>query len=252
VHRRAEPRPFALIWLAYILIASVVSIGSVGTLGLTAAEVYRPAARVLLSLVGVGICLVWPMIRLSQERPRSPLRAALGDAIVVVLPVLMLIMPQSLPWMAGWPWHISLAMALVLAGWSAIVAGVIGLTLLPSPTPALARSAGMLALVMLALVAPFVAAVLGTLPQTPWNAGQADGYEPGAASLLLVASPMTAPFELTRDRAWSGDVAMISQSHWWIVLTIWVVAALIWTLAALAVLGPRDQSSGLAKSAEDA
>lgn len=234
VHRRAEPRPFALLWLAYLLTASVVSIGGVGALGLIDADVYRPAVRVLLALVGVGVVVIWPLVRLSQEPPRSAMRAAAGDLIVVVAPVLMLILPQSLPWMAGWPWDVSLAIVAVVAGWAFLVAGVLAIALSTVTPSALARSGAMGAILLLALAAPFAAAVVGTLPRNPPAPSPvaADQIEPGAAALLLVVSPLTAPFELARDRAWSGDVAMITPSHWWVILVVWPLGVVAWGLAA--------------------
>ncbi len=225
-HRRAEPRPFAAIWLAFILGASVLSIGAVGGLGLMSTEVYRPAARVMIALIGAGVALVWPMIRLSQEIPSRPLRSALADAVVVIIPIILVVLPQSLPWMADWPLEVSLSMVAVLAGWSVLVAGVLGWTFSTislAPRLSILRSWAMAALAVIAIGPGALAGIL--LASGPVESRIAGG-ESGVADLLLVASPLTAPFELARERLWTGAAALIGTRHWLAVAAIWLAAAI--------------------------
>src|SRR5882724_1214791 len=85
-HRRGEPRTFAAIWILFVFMATVVTIGAVGVFGILSTDVYRPAARGLLEIVTVGIVVLWPMVRLSQEAPAHPFKAMLVDLLVVVLP----------------------------------------------------------------------------------------------------------------------------------------------------------------------
>src|SRR5262245_56761146 len=66
-HRRGEPRTFAAIWLLFLFAATILSVGAVGLFGLVSTDVYRPAARVMLEIVTVGVVILWPMVRLSQE-----------------------------------------------------------------------------------------------------------------------------------------------------------------------------------------
>lgn len=234
-HRRAEPRPFAVIWLGFILAASVMSIGAVGALGLMASEVYRPAARVMISIIGAGVAIVWPMIRLSQEPPERPFRAFGADAVVVTIPILLMITPQSLPWMAAWPLEVSGALAAVLVGWTVLVAGVLGWsfhTISRSPKDSHVRAGTMIMLALLAIVPPAAAAFLFAAFSTD---ARIAGSDPGAPALLMVASPLAAPFELARERLWTGSTALIAPDHWKVIACIWVLAITVWISGAIAI-----------------
>jgi len=228
-HRRAEPRPFAVIWLGYILAASVLSIGAVGAMGMMASEVYRPAARVMIAILGAGVAIVWPMIRLSQEPPERPYRAGLADAVVVVVPLLLMIGPQSLPWMAAWPLDVAGAMAAVLLGWALLIVGVLGWafhSIKSSPRTSTQVRNGAMVMLMLLALAP--AAIAAFAFATFSAQARLAGSDPGAAALLLVASPLTAPFELARERLWTGSTALITPDHWMVIASIWIVASMVW------------------------
>src|SRR5262245_41002258 len=99
-HRRGEPRTLAALWLLFLFAATILSVGAVGLFGLVSTDVYRPAARVMLEIVTIGVVVLWPMVRLSQEAPKFPLRAMLGDCLVILLPTQAVIWPQALTWMA--------------------------------------------------------------------------------------------------------------------------------------------------------
>ena len=43
-------------------------------------------ARIMLEVVTVGIVVLWPMVRLSQEAPKRPVRALLLDSSVILVP----------------------------------------------------------------------------------------------------------------------------------------------------------------------
>src|SRR3954462_11462228 len=126
-HRRGEPRTFAAMWLLFLFAATILSVGAVGLFGLVSTDVYRPAARVMLEIVTVGIVVLWPMVRLSQEAPRFPLRALLGDCLVILAPTQAVIWPQALSWMAGWPTQVVGIAAALVTGWGAIIAGLLAL-----------------------------------------------------------------------------------------------------------------------------
>ena len=134
-HRRTEPRGLAFLWTCYLLAATAISIGQLGRMGLTTYEVYRPAARLLLTFVLLGVAVFWPMIRLSQEAPGRPIRSFLADAVVVLSPGAAIILSQSLPGMAGWPLQVTLVITLFAVAWSALVCGVLGFAMTAAPAP---------------------------------------------------------------------------------------------------------------------
>jgi len=226
-HRRGEPRTFAALWLAYLFGAIAFSLGGVGLFGLLATDVYRPAARTLLTLAAVGVAVLWPMARLSQEAPKRPLRALLVDLLVMVVPVQAVIWPQAFPWMAGWPLSVAAALAGLFLAWTGLMSGLLAVYFAASqcgrfrPMPRW----GMMLLVMLVVLAGPAVAVT-----TPIASRAAVGVD--VADPWLVSSPMTAVYELTRDRSWSGQSARIGPGHWLAVGMTGLCALFSWGVAA--------------------
>lgn len=241
-HRRGEPRTFAILWMAFMVAAIMVSVSPVGASGLVSVETYRPSARLLAALMGVGIAVVWPMVRLSQVRPRFLGRAMVQDLVIVMVPIAAMCTAQSAPWMAGWPLNVGAAMALGLLGWSMVVGGVMlhafaseaardrtPIPDCPAPTRALdtgvgtpdvgARVSAMLVLVAVAVTGPLVSA----LAYAPGSSVHGDaGLKP---DLALMASPVGFAMEVARDRVWTGRAAAIGPDHWWGVGLILLIGA---------------------------
>lgn len=236
-HRRGEPRTFAVLWLFFVLGCLAVTIGGVGVLGMLHPDVYRPAARALLAVVAVGVSVVWPMVRLSQDYPTRALRSAFVDLLVVTPPALLLVWPQCLPWMAGWPIEAALAISLSYSGWAVLVAGLLGLLYtLAAQGAAPARWAGMLVFLTIALAGPALASSVA--PPTP-----------GDSNPWLLTSPITSIFELARDRSWSGRAILTLESHWtagWLVLA---VGLMTWGLALVVQSSPGRAAGGAPASA---
>ncbi|MDX2130944.1 MAG: hypothetical protein SFY69_02695 [Planctomycetota bacterium] len=220
-HRRGEPRTFAALWIVFLFSAAVVSLGAGGSLGLIATDVYRASARVLLVIAGVGVGVLWPMLRLSQETPGQPVRAAWQDTIVVTAPLHALAWPQALPWMAAWPLSVAGALAAHFTAWALLWGGVLALCLDALRSGAV-RSRSLLVAAVLALVSvgPAGAHVLR-------NAG---GNLTGARVGWML-SPVTGGWEITRDQSWSGVPARVDAVHWWTIGAVAVVAALVWLIA---------------------
>ncbi|MFZ4574591.1 MAG: hypothetical protein ACOYN0_09350 [Phycisphaerales bacterium] len=196
-HRRAEPRGLAFLWTCYLLAATAISIGQLGRMGLTTYEVYRPAARVLLTFVLMGVAVLWPMVRLSQEAPGRPMRSFLADAVVMLAPGAAIIFSQSFPGMAGWSLHVVATVAGFALAWGLVVCGLLGMAM----TSSLPRWCWMIAVVGVALAGP-AASVVGGVGESE------DGVNP-----FLVMSPLTVSFEVTRDRLWSGATAQVTPAH---------------------------------------
>lgn len=217
-HRRGEPRAFAVFWILYLLGSTIVSLGPAWSLGAPSYETYRPAASTLMVLCGVGLLLLWPMVRLSQAPPRYPLRAVIGDLIVLLLPLAAVVLPQAFPFMTGWPMRVAGAVMLVFTGWAFAVGGVLLFVLSGSAT-AVARAGAMALIVAASLAGP---AVEGLRPRRPPPAQAMDAARPAA-----LASPLSAAWEITRDRSWSGQAARLLPAH---------ETAVVWTLAGGAIL----------------
>ncbi|MBX3410326.1 MAG: hypothetical protein KF859_10615 [Phycisphaeraceae bacterium] len=203
-HRRGEPRLFIVCWAVYLLAASITSLGGTVWVGMVATDVYRPAARIMLGLAGLGVAVLWPMVRLCQAAPQRPVEAFAVDMTVVAMPVMVVAMAQSLPWMGAWPPQVSVVLSMVFVGWTLIV-GALLLAYFSRPERRTPRWVCMLLVVALA----------GAGPAFAWGAAWAWPVVPSAyADLGLLASPITAPFEAVRDRAWSGFYARVERAHW--------------------------------------
>jgi hypothetical protein len=200
-HRRVEPRQFVVWWSFYLLAASMISLGSLGFIGYVGFEVFRPAARILLTMSGIGIAVLWPMVRLSQEPPRSPWSAFSLDGFVMVVPALVVLATQSMPWMAGWTPIVAFAIGLSYLVWTIVAAAGLAtyFTRLETTVP---RWVCMLGFVLLVCAPPLAAMILGPL-----------GLPSQAMDVMLMASPLTAAFEATSDRAWLGVAAHVETRH---------------------------------------
>lgn len=229
-HRRGEPRTFAALWLAFLFTAAALALLGGGSLGLLATDAYRAAARVMLTLAGVGIGVLWPMLRLSQVDPPDPCRAMARDCVVVVLPLLALVLPQLLPWMAAWPTDVILALAAAHTAWVLLLAGLLARRFAGAGRPRPAAWAAMLVLVVLVLAGP--AWHVLTTPPGGDNAARSVG---DTARPALVLSPITAPLELTADRSWTGRPASTSTPHWAAIAALAVAAGIVWWSAVVRV-----------------
>ncbi len=210
-HRRGEPRTFALLWTLYLMLSTLVMFASLSASPSVTPEVYRPAARVLLVSVMIGITLLWPMTRLSQLGPsKRPIASVLKDLVVVLLPVQALVWPHALGMLSGWPLSVVAALALSMGAWALVTGGVLGIALatMRPESGAGVRGAWMAVFVVLSVGAPVWFLV----------AGGYDIVEGGAASLApapgRMLSPLTSIVEITRDRAWTGRSARVGAGHW--------------------------------------
>jgi hypothetical protein len=222
-HRRGEPRVFVLLWTTFLFTATLLTLTGVGLGGYVTADVYRPAARMLMLTVAAGIALLWPMIRLSQDTPaHAPAAATAQDVFIVLLPTQAVIWPQY--WLAGWPIPVLLAISALLTAWALVVGGVLAL--------ALGRLAG-------AGHAARAWWMVGLLVLTTWGALGAfldRGDQPGMPSnrgrVAWMLSPLTGVAELTRDRSWTGRPAAVYREHVLAILWTAGIAAPLWVAAA--------------------
>jgi hypothetical protein len=224
-HRRGEPRTFAAAWILFVFLATVLSVGAVGVFGILSTDVYRPAARGLLEVVTIGIVILWPMVRLSQEAPERALRSIAIDVLIVVVPAQVVIWPQALAWMAAWPPNVVAAVSLLISGWGVLIGGLmaayflglrgVGTTGNGGPP---GRCAMMAVIVLMIGIGPVIAALS---PRTVSSA------LPHTASWLMT-SPLTAIYEVTRDRPLTGQSAAVDVRHWTCIWLIWGAGLLVW------------------------
>jgi len=216
-HRRGEPRTFAMAWVCFLFAAAVLSLSLGGALGLVSTDVYRGSARVMLDVVGVGVGVLWPMLRLSQERPVEVPRAMVQDALVVFGTLQVIALPQMLPWMGAWPPEPVLALGAGYTAWTLLVSGVLGLWW---GRPRVPGWIVMVGLVGLECVGPVV-----TLLSGEWSRGPDRAWWGSAA---LGASPLTMAREVLADRTYLGAAAAVDGTHWATVGAVGLLGGALW------------------------
>lgn len=209
-----EPRLFAFLWGVFLLAAAALTVFNGRDLGLLEPATARPAVAALLEMTALGVCALWPMVRLSQAAPSSPVGAALVDLFVLVVPAQGALWPMVA--LAQWPISVGAGLAALLVSWGALVGSIVAAG--SARDQPHARTGWMVLTLTLTAGAPALMA-LGLWAGTPL---------PQAASL---ASPYTAILALTS--APSGWSPRMSQEEWLAALAPAVVSAPMWGLAAL-------------------
>lgn len=243
-HRRAEPRPLALLWTLYLLGACILTLGPLIRGGLVGPDVCRPATRLLLAIVGIGMGVVWPLIRLSQARAGpAPVKETVKDLLVLVAPVQLLIWPHLFHWLSAWPIKVVAALSGWSLAWGALVGGVLALALSilsrrPTRGPShVARTVWMGGFLALALAGPpLVRAVMtlvgGSVAAVPVHPGSSPASDP-----TWLASPVFAVFELAAERPERVGGAGVPQSSWGWLAVVAALAVLAWAAAARVARG---------------
>lgn len=223
-HRRTEPRPFALLWIIYLIAAALISFGIAGTFAYPSAELYKHATRVMLFLACMGVAIFWPMLRLSQARPEKPRLSVVLDLLVLLPPLQCVVWPQAFDWMSRWTFGVVLGVSLASIGWSLIVGAVLALALSAEPTSLATRertsrrSLWMIVFLAATVLGPACSLSLPTIGDCdPW----------------LMASPVGSTLEILRQRSWSPAGHAMTVGHWWGVASTWGVAIVAWILVAV-------------------
>lgn len=210
-HRRGEPRVFALLWTIYLLFVCLLTVlRPAENYGLDV-ELTRFPARLLASLIGVGVVVVWPMIRLAQAAPERPIRSALVDFAVVVLPAQMVLWPAAI--FGRWSLEVTACLGLSLAAWAAFAASIVAAG--ARSRADLDRAAWMFLCSLVTLVPPMLAIVSRAPADRAW---------------LLALSPATAPFAMTAQTG--GSHPMVEASDWVAAAAPALLAAPFWAFAA--------------------
>jgi hypothetical protein len=234
-HRRAEPRTFAFIWTLYLFVATLSTYAMSMTSGIGGHDVIRTAAQVLLALVGAGLVIIWPMVRLSQAPDPRPIAGPILDIVVVLVPIQAIVWPQAAWWLAGWPPPVVAAIAASTACWTALVGAMISIAhsrRAHAPRSPAAWMGGVLfVLILLHVPALFADA-------RPAVAA------PSAVRAMWMLSPVLSLFELSRDRSWAGIPAAVFSGHWRMIGLTGGVALGLWLSAAAIAIRDTGRSRG--------
>jgi hypothetical protein len=164
---------------------------------------YAPTARILLIVVVVGMCVLWPMVRLSQASARQPVAAALADLLVVLAPAQVVIWPLSL--MAAWPIDVVAAVAMLMLSWSLVACAVVavgGLIRVQSPRDP--------RLLLRSLLMTLSIALIAVVPVAMELARSTGRHVPAWGT---ACSPLSGIWSIT-GRGLSGAPAPVTTQQW--------------------------------------
>ncbi|GAB5495110.1 MAG: hypothetical protein Phyf2KO_01900 [Phycisphaerales bacterium] len=254
-HRRGEPRGFAVLWMAFLLISTLAVFLTFGDPMRVTAEGYREGARMLVTVISIGITVMWPMIRLSQVSPvGGGTTMVVKDLIILLIPLQAVLWPQVV--ITGWTVSAVAASNLLLISWALIVGAFLAIALGSGRRPRLGeqkldadyqakkvgleRTFWMLGLLVAVLIGP-------GLHLTLQSVGQA--HSDDAQLLLRMSSPLTAPWEMLQSRIWTGQHAVVGPAHWraaWmtacLAVSAWILVGIIRGTGA-SKLARRDDSA---------
>ncbi len=210
-HRRGEPRQFAILWLMYLMGATVLMLASISAARAISPSITRPAATSMLVVCTVGVCVLWPVVRLSQRRPERPVRAVAADLPVVALPVFALVLPQGFWFLAGWSMGIVLSVCGVVTAWSLLVGALLAFALTTvdrKPELGIARTVWAGVFVLIAVGGP-IATALG-------------------ASVAGAFSPITMLTGVVRDEQITGLITRGGPEHVRALGFVFIAAGAAW------------------------
>jgi hypothetical protein len=218
-HRKGEPRPLALLWAVYLMGSAVLTIFTVRSLGMPSTVQFVSACRGMIVMVALGLTVLWPAVRLSQEFPWRRWRSVGGDLLVLLAPVQAALWPM--PLLTHWSWDVMSGVMLMVCGWGLLAAAVLVWAYAVPPGSAVRRGGAAAVCVMLAVAAPVAGLAL-----------RATGVEPVA--WLGMLSPVTAAYRLVD--APSGLSPHMSAGEWYFCALPVVVAGV---MVLIGVVSPR-------------
>jgi hypothetical protein len=217
-HRRGEPRVIALLWMFFLMGVTGVMFLSVSEAFYVSPSITRPAARGMILTTMAGLVLLWPAVRLSQRPADRPVRSALRDLFVLLIPAQAVVWPHALRVLADWQVPVLLASCLALAAWGLVIGGLIALA---DASPRRRGSVWMGAVLAVVFAGPIVSVLFG-----PGGGVRADLARAG-----WMLSPLTSVVEITRERDWTGTLSPIAGAHWRMIGATGCVGAALLLLA---------------------
>jgi hypothetical protein len=220
-HRRGEPRVFTLLWMVYLMGATVLMFSSMAMAYSISPEITRPAARSMLLVVMIGFSVLWPMVRFSQAAlpfgDTEHVRFAIRDALVIFVPLQAVLWPQALPVLAGWPISVVAAISAFCFAWITILAGVVALgsaSIERNGSKDTPRILWMLIVILIVFGAPIIASLqLSLRPDLAMV-----GVDRPRVGWLL--SPVSGFLEIVRDRRELGTAARVFHEQWRMIIAL--------------------------------
>lgn len=254
-HRRGEPRVFAFCWTLYLMGVVTLLFVHSGALSSFSYEAFRRSSRLTMLMLVLGVCVLWPMVRLSQATARSGGVAVVArDLVVLLVPAQALIWPQV--WLSAWSLEVVLALFALLCVWALLIGGILAI-MLGGP----AGGGGFAALQqegakissgrrLLGLGACVLACVVGSVLAL-LHAGAGEGSAWLEARPLWMLSPFLGVLELTRERPWLAVSSGVGRIHWLMVAALGVVALGVWVVCGAIAAGVVTGTSERAESETD-
>lgn len=194
----------------YLLSGAALTVLRVRSLTAPSAEQFAEAARGMMLMVLVGVSILWPMVRLSQEAPRKINRSLAVDLCVMLAPAQAVIWP--VPVLTHWPFSVAGGLALAAASWSVLSAGVLSAAFRWSG--ALPRWGWMIVAIAPSLAGPVLLVLGGRL---------------GENGVVSCISPLTAPWALTHSP--SGLAPVMQTWEWAAAAAAGAAGVVVWFLA---------------------
>jgi len=224
-HRRGEPRTFTLLWMLYLMGATMLMFASMARAYSISPDITRPAARSMLMVVVLGFAVLWPMVRLSQSHTiKKTIRFVLRDTVVLFIPMQAVIWPQTMSILAGWPISVVAAISALSLAWICILAGVLALA-----TASIERNHGgeliRVSWMLIVIVIVFAAPVVGGLT----GLGSEVGVDRPRVGWML--SPITGVLEVVRGRQELGTSARVFGAQWRMIIALFCVGIALMLIA---------------------
>ena len=143
------PRGLVLITTCWIFATWIVCIGIRPPIQPSIAS-YLPGIRLFIASMAIGLCVAWPMMRLSERPSRAPIRQVLIDFVTIAVLVHGVMWPLRLA--TSWSIDRMGLIDLFLFSWGLLIAAILAMTI--GSRLAIERVAAMISILVIALLGP--------------------------------------------------------------------------------------------------
>ncbi len=143
------PRGLVFLTTCWIFAAWLICIGVRPPIQPSIAS-YLPGVRIFIAIMAMGLCVGWPMLRLSERPTRAPIRQVLIDFVTISVLLHVVLWPLRLA--TNWSNSRMGLIDLFLFAWGYMIAAILALTI--GSRSALERVATMILIIMISLLGP--------------------------------------------------------------------------------------------------